>query len=120
MAGRAVSYGCGSVIQREEGGDSVSRLMVGSKGIYLHHPFCFLLFYLFPNKDGLSAARCIRKLPSPAAQLPIFALTADIIPDAIRAAGMNGSLSKPLSWEKMKAVIVEVLQALESRGRYDW
>ena len=59
-------------------------------------------------QDGLSASSAIRQLPGPASSLPIYALTADIIPDAIKEAGMNGSLSKPLSWNKMERVMKEL------------
>jgi len=52
-----------------------------------------------PEMDGMSATQAIRKLPSPASELPIIALTAHTLSgDKARflAAGMNDYLSKPL------------------------
>jgi signal transduction histidine kinase/CheY-like chemotaxis protein len=53
-----------------------------------------------PYMDGFDAARAIRAMPPPKGRLPIFALTASVMPEQIEAAhqaGMNGHIGKPLS-----------------------
>ena len=54
-----------------------------------------------PVMDGLTAARRIRALPNDAArQLPIIAMTANVLPDQVARcleAGMNGHIGKPIS-----------------------
>ena len=53
-----------------------------------------------PQMDGFETARAIRAMPAPLGQVPIFALTASVMPDQIaaaREAGMNGHIGKPLS-----------------------
>ena len=61
-----------------------------------------------PVMDGLSSARQIRALPAARGQVPILALTADVMNDAAEqamAAGMNGFLSKPLQKTLLQAVM---------------
>lgn len=53
-----------------------------------------------PQMDGFEAARAIRAMPDPPGKVPIFALTASVMPDQIAAAqqaGMNGHIGKPLT-----------------------
>ena len=53
-----------------------------------------------PQMDGFAAARSMRAMPAPLGQIPIFALTASVMPEQIAAAheaGMNGHIGKPLS-----------------------
>jgi signal transduction histidine kinase len=53
-----------------------------------------------PGMDGLEATRRIRSLASPASQIPIVALTADVMNHhwlVYEAAGMNGLVPKPFS-----------------------
>jgi len=52
-----------------------------------------------PVLDGLSAARAIRAAEGPGQDVPIVALTANVMPDqvdACRRAGMQGHLAKPI------------------------
>ncbi|MGX4772432.1 ATP-binding protein [Bradyrhizobium guangdongense] len=52
-----------------------------------------------PDVDGLEATRRIRALASPQSQVPIVALTANVMTEdveACRAAGMDGHLAKPI------------------------
>lgn len=61
-----------------------------------------------PVMDGLSSARQIRALPGERGQVPIVALTADVMNDAANqamAAGMNAFLSKPLQKTQLQAVM---------------
>ena len=53
-----------------------------------------------PDMDGLEATRQLRTLPGPMAQLPVIALTADVMSHHIqryREAGMDGFVAKPFS-----------------------
>lgn len=61
-----------------------------------------------PVMDGLSSARQIRALPGARGQVPIVALTADVMNDAAEqamAAGMNAFLSKPLQKTQLQDVM---------------
>ncbi len=61
-----------------------------------------------PVMDGLSSTRHIRALPGARGQVPIVALTADVMNDAAEqamAAGMNAFLSKPLQKTQLLAVM---------------
>lgn len=61
-----------------------------------------------PVMDGLTSARQIRRLEGRRAQVPIVALTADVMNDAADqalAAGMNAFLSKPLQKAQLQAVL---------------
>ncbi|MFD1191295.1 hybrid sensor histidine kinase/response regulator [Phenylobacterium conjunctum] len=65
-------------------------------------PFDIVLMDVqMPVMDGLTATRAIRALPSDRARsTPIIAMTANVLPDQIRAcveAGMNDHLGKPIS-----------------------
>jgi signal transduction histidine kinase/ActR/RegA family two-component response regulator len=61
-----------------------------------------------PEMDGLTSTRHIRELPTPRSQVPIVALTADVMNDAEQRAmdaGMNAFLSKPLQKAQLQAVL---------------
>ena len=65
-----------------------------------------------PDMDGYEATRAIRKF-CPADQLPIIAMTAHTLKeDEARclAAGMNGYVSKPVSQEKLFAVLKDFVE----------
>ncbi|MDB5429079.1 MAG: hybrid sensor histidine kinase/response regulator [Caulobacter sp.] len=67
-----------------------------------------------PVMDGVEATRRIRALPAPACQAPILAMTANALShqiDGYRAAGMNGSVSKPLSPASLVAAIVALVES---------
>ncbi|HEY3889452.1 MAG TPA: ATP-binding protein [Caulobacteraceae bacterium] len=66
-----------------------------------------------PGMDGLEATRRIRALATPAAQVPIIALTADVMNHhwlAYQAAGMNGLVPKPFS---PTALVSEIMRLAE-------
>jgi CheY-like chemotaxis protein len=61
-----------------------------------------------PVMDGMTATRHIRALQSPAGDLPIIAMTANVLPHEVaqfRAAGMDDHLGKPFKREVLYAVI---------------
>lgn len=78
-----------------------------------------------PGMDGLEATRRIRRLPGPAAAIPIVALTADVMrgqQQAYATAGMNGMAPKPFSPAQLLAEIVRIAgaesePAIASRGQ---
>jgi CheY-like chemotaxis protein/anti-sigma regulatory factor (Ser/Thr protein kinase) len=64
-----------------------------------------------PGMDGLEATRRIRALPAPAGEVPILALTADVMrrqQQAYLAAGMNGMAPKPFSPAQLLAEIARI------------
>jgi len=67
-----------------------------------------------PEMDGFAAARAIRAMAPPLSQVPVYALTASVMPEQItaaREAGMNGHIGKPLSRE----ALIQVLSSQQSR-----
>ncbi|MCC7143408.1 MAG: response regulator [Candidatus Eisenbacteria bacterium] len=61
-----------------------------------------------PEMDGWTATRAIRKLPGPAGQVRILALTAFAMEEDRRKcleAGMNGYLSKPIAPKELKTAL---------------
>ncbi|MCJ2108535.1 response regulator, partial [Methylobacterium sp. E-041] len=61
-----------------------------------------------PVMDGLTATRRIRALPPPACEIPIVAMTANVLPkqiDDLRAAGMNDHVGKPFRRADLYATI---------------
>ncbi len=67
-----------------------------------------------PEMDGLEATRRIRTLPGQRSQVPIIALTADVLEETREAAlraGMNDFLPKPLQLADLKAAMLRCLQA---------
>ena len=56
------------------------------------------------DMDGLEATRRIRQLPRPACEVPVIAMTANVLPrdlHSCRAAGMNGHLGKPFTRNRL-------------------
>jgi len=67
-------------------------------------PDLVLMDIHMPEMDGPTATRAIRALPPPAARVPIYALTADAMPEhrrAFREAGMDEVLTKPIDWPRL-------------------
>jgi signal transduction histidine kinase/DNA-binding response OmpR family regulator len=89
-----------------EGGEQAVRL-AAAKAYDL-----ILMDVQMPGMDGLSAAREIRKLPPPAGQVPILAMTANVLPHQvaeIRRAGMNGHVPKPMTRRDLERAIARAL-----------
>ena len=57
-----------------------------------------------PVMDGVEAVARIRRLPPPACDVPVLALSANVMAEDLaryKAAGMNGGLTKPIDWPKL-------------------
>lgn len=71
-----------------------------------------------PNMDGYKATKCIRRLDDKKkAEIPIIAMTANAFAeDKKRAfdAGMNEHIAKPIDIEKLRSVILSVLNKQEN------
>ena len=68
-----------------------------------------------PVMDGVEATRRIRRLEGPAAEVPIVAMTANVMKHQINeylAAGMDGAIAKPLN----PAAILAELGRLSGQG----
>ncbi len=72
-----------------------------------------------PIMDGVTATRAIRRLPAPAGETPIIAMTANVFThqqEGYREAGMTGAVSKPLSPARLLAEIHRILRAGDAQG----
>jgi signal transduction histidine kinase/CheY-like chemotaxis protein len=61
-----------------------------------------------PGMDGITATRHIRELPGPERDIPIVAMTANVLPEQVeqfRAAGMNDHVGKPFDRYELYALI---------------
>lgn len=61
-----------------------------------------------PGMDGMTATRTIRDLKSPAARIPVIAMTANVLPDEVsrfRQAGMDDHVGKPFDRATLYATI---------------
>ena len=70
-----------------------------------------------PVMDGLTATRAIRAMPWPRSQVPIIALTADVLQEArdqARAAGVDAFVTKPVTQEDLESVMAAVLARAKS------
>lgn len=70
-----------------------------------------------PVMDGLSATRAIRAMACPTSQIPIVALTADVLQDAkdqAQAAGVSAFVAKPIKPEELASVIDSMLAGVQT------
>lgn len=61
-----------------------------------------------PEMDGLTATKLIRQIPYPKGDIPIIALTADVlveVKERCLLAGMNDYISKPFRLEEIQMVL---------------
>ena len=66
-----------------------------------------------PVLDGLSATKAIRALGGCTADIPIYALTADVCTKgdlSLEAMGLDGYLTKPINWQRLSHVIEKVVK----------
>ncbi len=74
-------------------------------------PDVVLMDIQMPVLDGIEATRRIRRLPGPAARVPILALTANVMADdreRYLKAGMDRCLTKPVIWPELFAALAAV------------
>ena len=87
----------------ESMGASVETAEDGEQGVAAARRSAFDLIFMdiqMPVMDGIEATRAIRALPGEVSHTPIVATTANAMAhqiEAYRAAGMNGSIAKPIS-----------------------
>lgn len=88
-----------------DGGQCVEKLAEEAPGTFQ----LILMDIQMPEVDGLEATRRIRTLEQEELRnIPIYAMTADIIPETIaefERAGMNGYLAKPINVADLMTVI---------------
>jgi signal transduction histidine kinase/ActR/RegA family two-component response regulator len=73
-----------------------------------------LMDMMMPEMDGLAATRVIRTLPGATGKTPVVGLTANVLTmdeQSCRAAGMNAFLTKPVTSERLGAMIAQVVGA---------
>ena len=66
-----------------------------------------------PVMDGLSATKAIRALGGRLVDIPIFALTADVLTqgrESLDAMGLTGYMTKPINWDDLYDKLKQVLQ----------
>ena len=66
-----------------------------------------------PVMDGVEATRMIRALEGPAGQVPIIAMSADVMPEMMercRRAGMSDTLGKPIQIEALNSALARWTQ----------
>jgi len=80
-----------------------------------HDRFDLILMDMqMPVMDGLTAIRAIRNLPGAVARTPIYALTANALPEhsvASVTAGADGHITKPINAATLVAAVQAVAQA---------
>ena len=76
-----------------------------------NHYDLILMDMEMPVMDGISATKAIRELDAPTGNIPIIAMTANVILEDIercKAAGMNDYVSKPIDPAKLRQAILSV------------
>ncbi|WP_298376008.1 ATP-binding protein [Azospirillum sp.] len=71
-----------------------------------------LLDMEMPVMDGRATARAIRRMDGPVSRLPIVGISADALPehrDGHMTAGLDAYLTKPIDWDHLNAVIVDLV-----------
>jgi PAS domain S-box-containing protein len=103
-------------------GASVETANDGAEGVEAasRAPFDLILMDVqMPVMDGVTATRAIRRLPAPAGEIPIVAMTANVFThqqEGYREAGMTGAVSKPLSPARLLAEINRIAGSHDAQG----
>ncbi|WP_342730790.1 ATP-binding protein [Bradyrhizobium sp. B117] len=101
----------------EKAGHSIALVRSGEQALELVRSARFdavLMDMQMPDVDGLEATRRIRALPFPHSQVPIVALTANVMSQdvaACLAAGMDGHLAKPIDVAALYTAIEAAVDA---------
>jgi CheY-like chemotaxis protein len=85
-------------------GDGAAAVMAAEDGAF----DLVLMDVQMPGMDGVTATRMIRRLKGPAARVPVIAMTANVLPDEIRAfreAGMDDHVGKPFDRAALYATV---------------
>ncbi|EJW12907.1 Two-component hybrid sensor and regulator [Rhodovulum sp. PH10] len=96
-------------------GDGAAAVLAWEAAVSAGMPYALVLMDLhMPGMDGFAATARIRarEAETDRARTPVLALTADAAPeepDAVRAAGLDGLLVKPLDRDRLSVVIGDVL-----------
>jgi hypothetical protein len=94
----------------------------GEEAVEVVQTDCFdavLMDVHMPVLDGLEATRRIRALGDAYADLPVVALSADVVgraQDDARDAGASGFLAKPVDVEHLRAALGAIAQGLQAPG----
>lgn len=97
----------------EQSGCTVTEAVDGQDGVRIAsaHPFDLILMDIsMPKLDGTAATKMIKSSKGPNETTPIVALTAHALPDDVarfREAGMEDVITKPLSADRLTAVLAE-------------
>jgi signal transduction histidine kinase/AmiR/NasT family two-component response regulator/HPt (histidine-containing phosphotransfer) domain-containing protein len=97
------------VLLVENGEQAVARVGQGGFDVVL-------MDVQMPVMDGIEATRRIRMLPRPAGQVPVVALTANVMEaeqQRCLAAGMNRVLTKPIDWDRLFDTLAAVTAAVD-------
>lgn len=97
------------VDQAADGKEAVEMFAASAPGTY----DAVLMDVMMPELDGHAAARAIRGMDRPDAQLPIIAMTANLFDEDVEAclaAGMDAHIPKPLEAGQMIKTIAEWLE----------
>jgi signal transduction histidine kinase/CheY-like chemotaxis protein len=90
-----------SVIKAENGKEALELLSQ-------HEPEIIFMDINMPYMDGLTATRLIRQMTCPKSDIPIIALTADVmmeVKERCILAGMNDYISKPIRLEEIQMIL---------------
>ncbi len=113
VAGKVLElFGCSSEAV-EDGQQAVDRVQAGAFDLVL-------MDIKMPVMDGVQAARVIRALPGPVAEVPILALTANADPRdeaEYLKAGMNGVAQKPIQPDALLNAIRLVMSSVDAAAQ---
>jgi len=78
------------------------------RAVRARHYDLVLMDIQMPGMDGITATRRIRAMPGPERQVPVIAMTANVLPDQVAefvAAGMNDHVGKPFERHELYRVV---------------
>ena len=78
------------------------------RAVRARHYDLVLMDIQMPGMDGITATKRIRAMPGPERQVPVIAMTANVLPDQVAefvAAGMNDHVGKPFERQELYRVV---------------